>query len=159
MYLQVHSIIDKMTGCDVQWVKTQSGMVSVGKLEKGELELAVLGSPPTTIALSPPRSLPLQVISIQEEFWESDGMLVRPEIKNVEDLRGKTIGAPFGSTSHYQLLVFLRIAGVCIDMCVGMCAHMSVCMDMCEDMLDSWMWLPGLIKAVSVVNFVGLQRP
>ena len=45
-------------------MQTQSGMVSVEKLEKGELELALLGSPPTTIALSPPRSLPLQVMRL-----------------------------------------------------------------------------------------------
>ena len=82
-YCKVHSVIDKLTDCTVEWIKvqrastaahgvrtrpvstqTQSGMDSVEKLEKGELDLAVLGSPPTTIALSPPRSLPLQVVHI-----------------------------------------------------------------------------------------------
>ena len=39
-------------------------------------------------------------------------MIVRPELRKPADLRGKTIAAPAGSTSHWQLMYFLQIAGL-----------------------------------------------
>ena len=43
------------------------------------------------------------------EFWDIDALLVRPYIQQPQDLRNKTIAAPAGSTSHYQLLYFLDL--------------------------------------------------
>ena len=42
------------------------------------------------------------------EPWDTEGLIVRrPEIRTPDDLRNRTIAAPLGSTSHYQLLYFL----------------------------------------------------
>ena len=43
------------------------------------------------------------------QFWDSEALLVRPTIRTPSDLIGRTIAAPAGSTSHYQLLSFLHI--------------------------------------------------
>ena len=43
-------------------VQIQSGMEGIEMLAKGQLDIAQLGSPPTVIGLSPPRSLPLEVV-------------------------------------------------------------------------------------------------
>ena len=49
------------------------------------------------------------VCQVQMEFWDIDALLVRPYIQQPQDLRNKTIAAPAGSTSHYQLLYFLDL--------------------------------------------------
>ena len=43
------------------------------------------------------------------QFWDKEALLVRPTIRKPSDLIGMTLAAPAGSTSHYQLLYFLKI--------------------------------------------------
>ena len=55
----------------------------------------------------PPLSLDYEVISVQQEPWDTEVLIVRPNIRNPQDLRGKTLACPAGSTSHYQLLYLI----------------------------------------------------
>ena len=40
--------------------------------------------------------------------WDNEALILRPELRKLADLRGKTIAAPAGSTSQYQLQYFLQ---------------------------------------------------
>ena len=70
------------------------------------------------MALSKPNELPVEVISVAWQPAEADALLVRDEIRKVGDLRGRTIATASGSTSHYQLLYFLRIMNLASDVIV-----------------------------------------
>ena len=57
-----HNVLDKFQSCEVKWVELQTGMHGVQMLRSGDLDISVLSSPPTTIALSPPFSMPVEVM-------------------------------------------------------------------------------------------------
>ena len=102
-----HRIVDAVTGCKIEWLQTVSGMVGVQMLQNGSLDIGCLGSSPTVIGLMPPHSLDYEVISVQRESWDTEALIVRPNIRNPQDLHGKTLACPAGSTSHYQLLYLI----------------------------------------------------
>ena len=90
-------------------------MSGVDMLEAGKIDIAVLDSTQATIALSPPRTLSAEVISLQYQDGESSGLLVRSTIRSPSDLRGKTLATPRGSTSHYQLSYLLDLTSLTDD--------------------------------------------
>ena len=59
-------------------------MEGVELLEKKELDLAQLGSSPTVIGLSPPRSLPYEVVYVAYTFWEAEALLVSHKIRTAK---------------------------------------------------------------------------
>ena len=82
-------------------------MDGVKMLQRGELNIAEIGSPPATFALS--SNVPVEIIYVTFQESESNALLVRNSMRTKEDLPGKTIATPLGSTSHYQLLFFLNM--------------------------------------------------
>ena len=85
-------------------------MEAVRMLEKGQLDIAVVGSSPATIAISTPNRLPVEIVSVSNLEWDAVGLIVRNEIRSpkvarvhthatltrflftcMQDLRGKTI--------------------------------------------------------------------
>ena len=66
----------------VHGTQIESGMQGVEKLADGTLDIGVLGSAPTAIALSRPHELPVEVISVQLENWEADSLVVRSKIRS-----------------------------------------------------------------------------
>jgi taurine transport system substrate-binding protein len=60
------------------------------------------------------QGVPVEVIWIYDIIGENEALVVPEDapIDSVEDLVGKTVAAPFGATTHYHLLVALRLAGV-----------------------------------------------
>ena len=73
---------------DVRGTQIESGMQGVERLADGTLDISVLGSTPMTIALRPPRELPLQIIAVHYEDWEAEALVVRSEIHS-PDVRCK----------------------------------------------------------------------
>ena len=96
----------------------ENGMQGVDLLQKGDLDIAEIGSPAATIALSPPRDLRVEIISVLYSDAESDALLVRDKIRTAKDFRGRTIATPPGSTSHYQLLYFLQLMNLANEVTV-----------------------------------------
>ena len=45
----------------------------------------------------------------REEPWDTEGLIVKADIQKIEDLKGRTIATPRGSTSHFQLVYFLHL--------------------------------------------------
>ena len=56
-YCKVHDVVGQVSGCTIEWIRIQSGMEGVKMLEERNLDIATIGSTPTTLAISPPLSL------------------------------------------------------------------------------------------------------
>ncbi|KAG7336903.1 taurine ABC transporter periplasmic binding protein [Nitzschia inconspicua] len=97
---------------EVSCYPQSSGRFAAARLDSGELHLAHLGSAPLAEALA--RGLRLVLLYITQYAGDSQGMYVRPgsNITNPLDLVDKTIGVPFGSTMHYQVLFLLNLFGL-----------------------------------------------
>ena len=83
----------------------QSSRYAAAKLDRGDLDVAVLGSTPWAEAVS--RGVDLSAFYVTHSKGDSQGLVTRDTIATPRDLHGKTIATPFGSTAHQHLL-FLR---------------------------------------------------
>ena len=91
-FCMAHDVIRQVTGCKINWMQDfESGMAVVDKLESEEIDIAVVGSSPATIALSAPRVLPVEVIALQYQNAETAGLLVRSSIRSPSDLQGSPV--------------------------------------------------------------------
>ena len=86
-----------------------SGGYAVSRLDNEDLDIAVLGSTPLVQAFA--RGVDLQVVYVEGYKGDSQGIYVKEDsgIENPFDLKNKTLGVPFGSTMHYQVLYLLDI--------------------------------------------------
>lgn len=93
-----------------------SGAFVASRLDSDQLDLADMGSTPLAQALA--RGIDISVIYITDYKGESQGIYVRPStssyvgIENPFDLVNRTLGVPFGSTMHYQVLYLLDLFGI-----------------------------------------------
>ena len=87
-----------------------SGMNVVEKLFNSEIDIATLGSPPAASAVV--RNGELTYIGLQHLIMGDDALVVKPGINQVQDLMGKKIGVPCGSTAHYMVGFFLEQAAI-----------------------------------------------
>jgi len=82
-------------------------------LVSGDMQIAYsLGSIPFTSGVS--QGVPYKLIGIAVSYSENDNCVARngSGIKKIEDLRGKNVGVPFSSVSHYKLLATLERFGI-----------------------------------------------
>ena len=97
----------------VTWIKFDSGADVVQGFGSGSVDLATLGSSPATKALSAPLNVDMQVVWIDDVIGAAESLVAKdPAVKTLTDLRGRTIAVPFGSTSHFCLLMALKEAGL-----------------------------------------------
>ena len=74
------------------------------------------------------RGIDLQAIYLSHYMGESQGIYVRPSssknnytgIQTPFDLKGRTLGVPFGSTMHYQVLFLVDLLGLSGSVCSGL---------------------------------------
>ncbi|MFI8194250.1 ABC transporter substrate-binding protein [Streptomyces sp. NPDC085946] len=98
----------------ITWIKFDSG-ASVNQAFLGKsLDIAALGSSPFARGVSGSSPIPYKVAWILDVAGENEALVVRKAtgITEVAGLKGKTIGTPFASTSHYSLLAALETAGL-----------------------------------------------
>ena len=90
-----------------------SGGFASSRLDNSQLDLAQLGSTPMAQAIA--RGINIKAIYISHYMGDSQGIYVRKSegdyeaIKTPFDLRGRTVGVPFGSTVHYQVLFLIDL--------------------------------------------------
>lgn len=95
------------------WSQFSSGADVIQAFGAKSIDIGMLGSSPTTIALSQPLQLPIKVVWIQEVIGEAESLVARdPSVKSLADLKGKTVAVPFSSTAHFSLLQALEGAGL-----------------------------------------------
>lgn len=99
-------------GVPVTWSSFESGRSAILGLGARGVEWTLAGSAPAAFGLS--TGVEGEVIWIFHLIGENEALVVQPEsgITEVADLKGKKVTAPFGSTTHYDLLKALDLAGL-----------------------------------------------
>ncbi|MGW7026096.1 taurine ABC transporter substrate-binding protein [Streptomyces xanthophaeus] len=97
---------------DVKWVKFESGGDVNTAVVAGAVDLGLAGSSPVTKRLSAPLNIPYKVVWIHDLIGDNEALVARSGIGSVQELAGKKVATPFGSTAHYSLLAALAAAGV-----------------------------------------------
>lgn len=96
------------TDYEINWVEFDSGLRAVAALARGDVQIVYSGVTP--IAGSVSSGVDLRIFWIIADISRSEALVVRKGSKIVapQDLRGKRIATPVGSTTHYHLLFALE---------------------------------------------------
>lgn len=98
----------KEAGYTIDWRQFSSGGDISTALASGNVPIGVIGSTGTAAAAT--RGVELELFWILDNIGKSEALVVRngSGIEKPEDLKGKNVGVPFVSTSHFHLLVGLQ---------------------------------------------------
>lgn len=98
----------KDTGFKVDWRQFSSAGDISTALASGNVPIGVIGS--TGAAAAATRGVDMQLFWILDNIGKSEALVAREGsgIEKPEDLKGKKVGVPFVSTSHFHLLVGLE---------------------------------------------------
>ncbi len=107
---KVLGLTSKAIGIPVTWVKFGSGGDLNRAVAAEQIDFGGVGNPPAVIGIG--RGLAYEGIFVLDELGPVESLVARPGIESIKDLKGKTIAAPFGSTSHYELIAALAAAGL-----------------------------------------------
>jgi taurine transport system substrate-binding protein len=139
---------EKEWGVKVEWKNFDSGRDVNTAMVAGSIDFGLVGSSPAANGLA--SGVPYEVIWIYDIIAENEALVVRKDrnIKKFSDLAGKKVAAPFGSTTHYHLLVAFKV--------FNLDPKKATILDMQPpDMLAAWqrgdidagfVWEPTLIK-------------
>jgi taurine transport system substrate-binding protein len=93
----------------INWVEMGSGAQINAGMVGGSLDMGIgIGSSPSAAGLS--QGIPYKVVAMLDNIGPAEEMTVRASdnIKTPADFKGKKIATPFGSTSHFRLIGFLK---------------------------------------------------
>lgn len=143
-------IAKEMPGVEIKYVKVGGGGDMLRVIAGNDVDFGGLGNPPTAIGIT--RGLPIKGIIVINMLDYVESMVVRTskDIKSFKDLKGKTVAAPFGSTTHYLLMQALRDDGVDpASMKILDLPPSDIAAAWLRGDLDAaWFWEPNLDKAV-----------
>ncbi|MGI4802845.1 MAG: ABC transporter substrate-binding protein [Janthinobacterium lividum] len=100
-------------GGKLSWTEMGSGADINTAITSGSCDIGLAtGSAATAAGIA--QQLPFKLIGMVDNIGPAEEMTVRTaaNIKSVADFRGKKIATPFGSTSHFRLLGFLKTNGL-----------------------------------------------
>jgi taurine transport system substrate-binding protein len=111
-YAQATGEVEKATGYKVVYRQLGSGAEVIRALASGSIQLGEAGSSPVAAGLS--QGVNLSLFWILDNINEAEALVARDGsgINTIADLKGKKLGVPFVSTSHFHTLVALKAAGV-----------------------------------------------
>ncbi|MFM0648825.1 taurine ABC transporter substrate-binding protein [Paraburkholderia bryophila] len=111
-YAQVTGEVEKATGYKVTYRKLGSGADVIRALASGSVQLGEAGSSPIAAGLS--QGVDISLFWILDNINDAEALVARDgsNVTSVAGLKGKKIGVPFVSTSHFHTLVALQSAGV-----------------------------------------------
>lgn len=140
-----------MPGIEIEYIKVGGGGDMLRAIAAEQVDFGGLGNPPTAIGVT--RGLPIQGIMVLNMLDYVEAMVVRTDagIKSFKDLEGKTLAAPFGSTTHYLLLQALADEGIDpASMKILDLRPNDIAVAWSRGDIDAaWYWEPNLDKAVS----------
>jgi taurine transport system substrate-binding protein len=106
--------VEAATGWQIRWVKFESGRQVVDAFSHREIDAGFLGSSPLATALS--GGLDLRLVWVLDDIAAAEQLVVRDgsgiDPGDPASLQGRTVSVPFGSTTHYHLLVALELWGI-----------------------------------------------
>lgn len=92
------------------WSEVGSGAEINAAMAAGSIDVAFsFGSSPAAAGIS--QGIPYEVVAMVDNIGPAEDMVVRKaaNIKTPADFKGKKVATPFGSTSHFRLLGFLKV--------------------------------------------------
>ena len=101
------------TGGTISWTEMGSGADINTAITAGSCDIGMAtGSAATAAGIA--QGLPFQLIGMVDNIGPAEEMTVRTAagIKTPADFKGKKVATPFGSTSHFRLLGFLKTNGL-----------------------------------------------
>lgn len=103
---------EKNTGWKIEWRKFAAGSEVIAAMASGDIKLSELGSSPLSIGAT--QGIDYQLFAISNAIGSAEALIARngAGIEKVEDLKGKKVGVPLGSTAHYSLMGALENAGL-----------------------------------------------
>ena len=103
---------DEAMGYDIEWRKFAAGTDVIAAMASGDVKVAELGSSPLAIGVS--QGVPIQLFMLAQVLGEAESLIARDgaDIASLEDLKGKRVAVPVGSTSHFSLMGALKHAGI-----------------------------------------------
>jgi taurine transport system substrate-binding protein len=104
--------LEKATGYKINWKKFTGGGDVIRAMASGDIQIGEVGSSPAAAAAS--QGMDVQVFWILDDIANAEQLVARngSGVNSAADLKGKKIGVPFVSTTHYQLLFALKEAGI-----------------------------------------------
>lgn len=143
-------IAKEMPGVEIKYVKVGGGADMLRAIAGNQVDFGGIGNPPTAIGVT--RGLPIKGIFVINMIDYVEALAVRTSknIKSLKDLKGKTVAAPFGSTTHYLLLQALNDEGIDpSSMKILDLAPSDIAAAWIRGDLDAaWFWEPNLDKVV-----------
>ena len=139
---------EKELGVRIDWKQFDSGRDVNTAMVAGSVDIGLVGSSPAAAGMA--AGIPYDVIWIYDVIADNEALVVKKGrgITSVKDLASKKVAAPFGSTTHYHLLVAFKV--------FGLDPKKATIFDMQPpDMLAAWqrgdldagfVWEPTLIK-------------
>lgn len=103
---------DAATGWTIEWRQFGSGTEVIAAMASGDVQVAELGSSPLAIGAS--QGVEYQLFMIAQGLGTAESLIAKEGsgIAALEDVRGKRIAVPVGSTAHYSLMGALAHAGI-----------------------------------------------
>jgi taurine transport system substrate-binding protein len=105
---------EEATGWDIRWVKFDSGAKVINAMASGDVQIALAGSSPIAAGVS--RDVDMQLFWIVEDIAAAEALVVRNgsgiDPKDPATIKGKKIGVPFVSTTHFHMLYALEVWGI-----------------------------------------------
>jgi taurine transport system substrate-binding protein len=109
MILKAQHLLEDATKLPVKWTEYGSGAEINAAIIAGGADFGLaIGSSPVAAAVS--QGIPLQLVGLVDNIGSAEEMTVRKaaNIHTPQDFVGKKVATPFGSTSHFRLLGFLK---------------------------------------------------
>ncbi len=97
-------------GKSIEFFKFTSGTEVINAMASGSIDISLNGSSPTAAGYS--RGVDLQVIYIYDNINDAEALVVNDKITAPQDMVGKTIAVPFGSTTHFHMMFALEQLGL-----------------------------------------------
>lgn len=94
----------------INWKAFDSGGDVNEAIVAGSVDIGLVGSSPASRGIS--QGIKYQVPWIHDVIGEAEALVVKSDIKSIEDLKGKTVAVPLASTSDFSLRAALKDAGV-----------------------------------------------
>jgi taurine transport system substrate-binding protein len=91
------------------WIEVGSGAEIVTGIASGSMDMGFgIGSSPTAAGIA--QGVPYEIVAMMDNIGPAEEMTVRKSanLKTPADFKGKKVAVPFGSTSHFRLLGFLK---------------------------------------------------
>ncbi len=97
-------------GKSIEFFQFNSGTEVINAMASGSIDISLNGSSPTAAGYS--RGVDMQVVYIYDNINNAEALVVRKNIKAPQDMVGKTIAVPFGSTTHFHMMFALEQLGL-----------------------------------------------